>query len=194
MLVKISISDYKTPPTHAATDTRKPLARNSSRIGLKSCASCRSASPNTPLMHQKTMSHAGASRPRNESSSIPSGALQQRRFADTTGEGQNTDRISSVMKPAEARRRLPSIDIEPLSDHLHLIDSSIAAQRCRDLRRMHAARCDHHCVSDVAGIDVANALQLARKIVSAPQIRTTVERDLLRRDMLLLDRRDQSLG
>ena len=40
----------------------------------------------------------------------------------TTGDGQNTDKISSVANAAEARRHLASVDIEPLSDHLQLID------------------------------------------------------------------------
>src|SRR5437867_9357602 len=122
-------------------------------------------------MHQKTTSHAGDSRPRNESSSMPRGALQQRRLTATIGEGQKTDRISSAMKPADARRRLASIDIEPFSDHLDLIDAAITAQRVCDFGRVNAAGRDDRRVADVVRVHVPHALELARKVVTAPQIR-----------------------
>src|SRR5438045_349357 len=107
----------------------------------------------------------------------------------TTGDGQNSDRISSVANAAEARRHLASVDIEPLPDHLQLIDMAIAAQSRGDLFRVCATGGDHYRRADVVGVDVPNALELRRKI-AAPEVRTRVKRNRLRRDALLLDRRD----
>ena len=87
-------------------------------------------------MHQNTTSQDGASRPRNERSSTVRCALQQIAFTPTTGAGQNTDKISSATNAAEAKARLASVDIEPFSDHLELIDMPVAAQRGIDLLRV----------------------------------------------------------
>src|SRR6266550_1081812 len=139
------------------------------------------ASAKNPTTNQKATSHAAASRPRKESSSTPSGALQQRRFTETIGDGQRTDNASSVTNAEAARRRLPSIDIEPFSDHPHLIDFAVARQRRRDLVRV-CARGDDDLRRRALqrlrrGVD--DALQPPRKI-ARPEVRRGVYLDLLR--------------
>src|SRR5438128_1075018 len=111
---------------------RSRVVRNSCAISRKSWASCNSASAKIPVMHQNTTSHAGASRPRKESSSIGNAALQQTWLIVTAGDGQKIDRISRATNAADASRRLASIDIEPLSNHLQLVDVAVVPQCRRD--------------------------------------------------------------
>jgi hypothetical protein len=59
-------------------------------------------SSNRPARHQKTTSHDGASRPRNDRSSTARSSFSQRRFDDTIGDGQKTDSSSSVTNAAAA--------------------------------------------------------------------------------------------
>src|SRR5437588_7669919 len=114
--------------------------------------------------HQKATSQEGDSRPRNDSSSMPSEALQQSRFTETIGDGHQTDNTSNAMNAMDAARRLASIDIEPLSDHAHLIDLAIVTQRRRDLAGVRAAGGDERRLTHFVGIDITNALELPRKL------------------------------
>src|SRR5437763_370070 len=93
-------------------------------------------------MHQKAMSQAGASRPRNERLSTARWAWQQSWFTSSAAAGQKTDSASSALNAAPARRRLASIDIEPLSDHAHGIDHLVAVQRWSDFAGVRACRHD----------------------------------------------------
>src|SRR5438128_5689224 len=109
-----------------------PPLRRRAPAGEPAPHSCNSASAKIPVMHQNTTSHAGASRPRKESSSIGNAALQQSWLIVTTGDGQKIDRISRATNAADASRRLASIDIEPLSNHLQLVDVAVVPQCRRD--------------------------------------------------------------
>src|SRR5207244_12285461 len=131
-------------------------------------------SASTPARHRKATAQRGASRPRKERSSTPRRTWQQRRFTSTTGSGQKTERISSATNAAAARRRLASIDIEPLSDHLQLVDMTIAAEG----RRVRAARGDHARMDVLQAVRVDDALDVARH-VPRPEVRTPIERDPL---------------
>src|SRR5712671_904090 len=94
-------------------------------------------------MHQKATSQAGASRPRKERLSTVRWAWQQTSLISIAGAGQNTDSASRAMNAAAARRRLASIDIEPLSDHADGIDHLVAVQRWGDFAGVRARRHDH---------------------------------------------------
>src|SRR5436190_17709268 len=141
-------------PATASAETTMAIAipkpkRGRTHVRRMSRTSFSIASARSPAMHQKTTSHDGASRPRKERSSTVKCAWQQIVLTAVTGDGQKTDRISSATNAAEASPRLASIDIEPFSDHLKLIDMPIAAQRHLDLFRVGTARRDDRGLSDV---------------------------------------------
>src|SRR5439155_24804618 len=164
MIATIAAAPATATPTAIVILTRVP--RNSSRTPPKSRASCSSRRAKSPATHQKAKSHAGDSRPRNDSSSIPRGALQQRRFTETIGDGHHTDSTSSAMNAKETVRRLASIDIEPLSDHPQLVHFAIRPKCAGDLTRMRTAGGDERGRSDAACVRVANALELPRKVTA----------------------------
>src|SRR2546430_7804505 len=88
----------------------------------------RMAISSNPARHQNATSHDGASRPRNERSSMAMAARQQSAFSDTTGAGQTTDSASSDTNAEEASRRLASIDIEPFSNHAEGVDLAVPSE------------------------------------------------------------------
>src|ERR1041385_8405252 len=172
----------------AASNTKASIQRTRTRSARATCHGSRqpadqstSASAKTPIRHQKATSPIAASRPRNESSSTPRDALQQRRLMETIGDGQKTERASSTTKAVEARRRLPSIDIEPLSDHPHLVDLAVAGERRRDLAGVRARGDDHLRLRARQRLrrGVDHALQRSRE-VARPEVRRGAERDPLR--------------
>src|SRR2546430_13714085 len=93
-------------------------------------------------MHQKAMSQAGASRPRKERLSTVRCAWQQSWLISIAGPGQKTESASRTTNAAAARRRLASIDIEPLSDHADRVDHLVAVQRRSDFAGVRAGRDD----------------------------------------------------
>src|ERR1043166_7071080 len=94
-------------------------------------------------MHQNATSHAGASRPRKERSSTERWAWQQSWLISIAGAGQKTESASRATNTAAAKRRLASIDIEPLSDHADGVNHLVAVQLRRDLAGVRARRHDH---------------------------------------------------
>src|SRR5262249_21172435 len=129
-----SAANHTTATTTAAPSSASASAgRGGVRSARATCHGSRqsadqsiSASAKSPTRHQNATSHDADSRPRNERSSTPRDALQQRRLMETTGDGQKTESASSARNAVAARRLLPSIDIEPFSDHAHLVDLAVA--------------------------------------------------------------------